>query len=62
MQFGNKKTAEKAVNFIMGKMAERCRKGLPGPRREGFSDLRNELLNVFLRNPARTEDVIKLKF
>ena len=54
----DKKTAMKAVNFVMDKMAERCRKSLPGPRREELSDLRNELLNVFLRNPPRSEDVI----
>jgi hypothetical protein len=51
----DKKTAIKAVNYVMDKMAERCRKGLPGPARDEFSNLRNELLNVILRNSTRPE-------
>jgi len=51
----DKKAAIKAVNHIMDKMAERCRKGLTGPSRDEFSNLRNELLNVILRNSTRPE-------
>ena len=52
--FKNEKI-ERAVNFIMWKMAERVRKGLPGPSREEFPDMADQLRDILSRDSLRSE-------